>query len=184
MRGALIRAEDITRRKFGHDTGVWIETMNSLSPQGSGSFDPSLQGGGSAELAPAQVSSAQNAAFMARYGLLPGRGGRMGGGFPMPGPSMGEAAPATPAGGAPAGNSNQVATVTLVCRGVSLTQALASGNAASANTEIAFALESALRESVLFEAKETQLTQKVTEDEATGTFTFGLTLKLKRPLKL
>jgi hypothetical protein len=157
--------------------------MNSLTPQGSGSFDPGLQGGTSAEPTMPQVSSAQNAAFMARYGLLPGRG-RMEGGFPGPGPSMGEAASATPTAGAPAGNSNQVATVTIVCRGVSLTQALASGSAASANTEIAFALESALRESPLFEAQETQLTQKVTEDEATGTFTFGLTLKLKRPLKL
>ncbi len=183
LRGALIQAEDMTRRKFGHDTGVWIETMNSLTPQGSGSFDASLQGGGPAEPTMTQSSSAQNAAFMARYGMLPGRG-RMGGGFPGPGPAMGEAGSATPAAGAPASNSNQVATVTIVCRGVSLTQALASGNAAAANTEIAFALESALRESVLFEAKETQLTQKVTEDEATGTFTFGLTLTLKRPLKL
>lgn len=183
LRGALIQAEDMTRRKFGHDTGVWIETMNSLAPQGAGSFDASLQGGASTEPTTPQISSAQNAAFMARYGLLPGRG-RMEGGFPGPGPAMGEAGAATPAAGAPASNSNQVATVTIVCRGVSLTQALASGNAASANTEIAFALESALRESLLFEAKETQLTQKVTEDEATGTFTFGLTLKLKRPLKL
>jgi hypothetical protein len=104
------------------------------------------------------------------------------GGFP--GPSAGDAGAAATPAGAPAGNSNQVASVTLLCRGVSLTQVLASGNAASANTEIAFALESALRESPLFEAKETQLTQKVTEDETTGTFTFGLTLKLKRPLKL
>ena len=67
---------------------------------------------------------------------------------------------------------------------MSLTQVLSSANAASANTEIAFALESALKESPLFEAAETQLTQKVAEDETTGTFTFGLTLKLRRPLKL
>ena len=100
-------------------------------------------------------------------------------------PALGQPAPDGAAvAGVPAANSNQVATVTVVCRGVSLSQALSSGNAASANTEIAFALESALKESPLFDAKETQLTQKVTEDEATGTFTFGLTLKLKRPLKL
>jgi len=123
----------------------------------------------------------QNEAFMKRYGIMPGRG-RMGeGGVPSPTGEPG--APVAPAG-APAGNSNQVASVTIVCRGVSLTQAPISGNAASANTEMAFALETALRESPLFEAKDTQLTQKVTEDETTGTFTFGLTLKLKRPLKL
>jgi type IV pilus assembly protein PilM len=178
MRGALMRAEDATRRKFGHDTGVWVETMSSLTPQsGSGSYDPNLQGAATTEVVTPTI---QNEAFMKRYGIMPGRG-RMSAEGASPGGDAG--APATPTG-APAGNSNQVASVTIVCRGVSLTQALASGNAASANTEIAFAFESALRESPLFEAKETQLTQKVTEDETTGTFTFGLTLKLKRPLKL
>jgi type IV pilus assembly protein PilM len=191
LRHALIQAEDTTRRKFGHDTGVWIETMNSLAPQGSGTYDPSLQGGGAAPaggLAPGGVNMMESAAFRARYGLMPGRGPMMRGpeGFRGPGPSMGEGTPegGTVAAGAPAANSNQVATVTIVCRGVSLTQALSSANAASANTEIAFALESALKESPLFDAKETQLTQKVAEDEATGTFTFGLTLKLRRALKL
>ena len=180
MRGALIRAEDATRRKFGHDTGVWIETMNSLTPQsGSSTYDPNLQGAATSEVVAPAV---QDARFLARYGLTPGRG-RMGGEGGFPGASAGDPGAAATAG-APAGNSNQVASVTIVCRGVSLTQALSSGNAASANTEIAFAFESALRESPLFEAKETQLTQKVTEDETTGTFTFGLTLKLKRPLKL
>jgi hypothetical protein len=178
MRGALMRAEDATRRKFGHDTGVWIETMNSLTPQaGSSTYDPNLQGDATSEVV---TPMRENPEFLRRYGITPGRG-RMGSEGGFPGGDAGAAA--TPAG-APAANSNQVASVTIVCRGVSLTQALAAGNAASANTEMAFALESALRESPLFEAKETQLTQKVTEDETTGTFTFGLTLKLKRPLKL
>ncbi len=180
MRSALIQAENRTRQKFGHDTGVWIETMTSLTPQaGSSSYDPNLQAGGAGEVV---APVAQSAAFMARYGIMPGRGGRGEGGIPSP--STGEPGAGVTPGGVPAGNSNQVASVTIVCRGVSLTQVLTSGNAASANTEIAFALESALRESPLFEAKETQLTQKVTEDETTGTFTFGLTLKFKRPLKL
>jgi len=182
MRGALILAEDTTHRKFGHDTGVWIETMTSLAPQGSGTFDPNLQGGGGAsEVMPSR--SIETDAFRARYGLVQGR--RRDDEFRGMNPSLGQPAPDGAAvAGVPAANSNQVATVTVVCRGVSLSQALSSGNAASANTEIAFALESALKESPLFDAKETQLTQKVTEDEATGTFTFGLTLKLKRPLKL
>lgn len=181
MRGALMRAEDATRRKFGHDTGVWIETMNSLTPQsGSSTYDPNLQGAATSEVV---TPTAQSAAFLARYGLTPGRG-RMSAEGGFPGPSTGDTGAAATPTGAPAGNSNQVASVTIVCRGVSLTQALSAGNAASANTEIAFAFESALRESPLFEAKDTQLTQKVTEDETTGTFTFGLTLKLKRPLKL
>jgi hypothetical protein len=191
MRGALIRAEETTRRKFGHDTGVWIEMMSSLSPQGGGGLDPNLPGGGAPVDMP-RSDADREAAFRMRYPMVEGRN-RMRGGvdddFRGARPSMGTPMPgAEGAGGeiagAPAANSNQVAMVTLVCRGVSLTQALASGNAASANTDIAFALAEALKESPLFDAKETQLTQKVTEDEATGTFTFGLTLKLKRPLKL
>jgi type IV pilus assembly protein PilM len=185
LREALIRAEDTTRRKFGHDTGVWIETMNSLAPQGSGGFDPNLQGVEPATAGPVN-STAENEAFRLRYGLVEGRGGPRGMGEEFRGvsPFMGQPAPGGAVAGVPAGNSNQVATVTIACRGVSLTQVLASGNAASANTEIAFALESALKESPLFDAAETQLTVKVAEEEATGTFTFGLTLKLKRPLKL
>ena len=182
MRGALIRAEDTTRKKFGHDTGVWVETMSSLSPQGAGSFDPNQQGGGAAPADSGGSSIAESDAFKKRYGLVEGRRSR----GPDEGgvsPSMGQPAPGAVAG-VPTANSNQVAAVTIVCRGVSLTQALSSGNAASANTEIAFALAEALKESPLFDATETQLTQKVTEDETTGTFTFGLTLKLTRPLKL
>jgi type IV pilus assembly protein PilM len=191
MRGALIRAEDTTRRKFGHDTGVWIEMMSSLAPQGGGGFDPNLQGGGAPGDLP-RGNAGMEAAFRARYPMVEGRSRSRGGvddDFRGGRPAMGAPGPGGEGAGgemvsAAAANSNQVAMVTLVCRGVSLTQALASGNAASANTDIAFALESALKESPLFDAKETQLTQKVTEDEATGTFTFGLTLKLKRPLKL
>ncbi len=190
LRGALIRAEDSTRRKFNHDTGVWIETMSSLTPQGPSTYDPTAQAGAAVDpLAAAGGNMMNSAAFRARYGLMPGRGPG-----PMPGgvdndfrglrPSMGEGAPGEAPAGAPTSNSNEVATVTIVCRGVSLTQVLTSANAASANTEIAFALESALKESPLFDAKETQLTKKVEEDETTGTFTFGLTLKLARPLKL
>ena len=188
MRKALLTAESATGKKFGHDTGVWVETMTSLTPQSSGNPDPSLQGGMTpgGSLGGEGSRGMESAAFRARYGLLPGRG-MMPGGDQFRGlrPSMGESTPGAEAGAAPAGNSNQVATVTIVCRGVSLTRVLSSGDAASANTEVAFALESALKRSPLFDADETHLTQKVAEDEATpGTFTFGLTLKLKRPLKL
>lgn len=142
--------------------------------------------GGAAVADPAgntKATAAESEAFQQRYApMVEGRSRTR-----ATPPSRGEPEPGgglaamTPAAGA---MPKQVATVTLVCRGVSLTQVLASGSAASANTEIAFALESALKESPLFEAKDTQLTQKVIEDEATGTFTFGLSLKLKRPLKL
>lgn len=92
----------------------------------------------------------------ARYGLVQGRG--RGDEFRGMNPALGQPAPDEQRSRACRRlTPNQVATVTVVCRGVSLSQALSWGNAASANTEIAFALESALKESPLFDAKETQL---------------------------
>ena len=68
--------------------------------------------------------------------------------------------------------------VSLLCRGVNLT-----ASEPSANTRVAFALQEALQASPLFDKEETQLSGEINQDEATGTFTFGMNLKLKRPLK-
>lgn len=70
-------------------------------------------------------------------------------------------------------------TITLQFRGVSLTQV-----SSSANTDIAYAVENELKACPLFEAKDTQLSPQINVDETNGTFTFGVTLALKRPLKL
>lgn len=80
---------------------------------------------------------------------------------------------------APAGGVNQAARVTLICRAVSLT-AIDSG----ANTALAFALESALRSSELFDPQATSLQGQIGADEPNGTYTFGLNLVLKNPLEL
>jgi hypothetical protein len=45
-------------------------------------------------------------------------------------------------------------------------------------------MENELKSSPLFDPKETQLSPQINVDEATGTFTFGVTLAIKRPLKL
>lgn len=67
----------------------------------------------------------------------------------------------------------------MVCRAVDM-----SSIKADANITIAFALQDELRASPMFDAEETQVDGKVVNDESNRTFTFGLTLKLKRPLKL
>jgi len=81
--------------------------------------------------------------------------------------------------GAPLPNQGQIDTITLVCRAVNL-----SGVDPSANNDIAYAVENELRASALFDPKTTQLSGQITTDEANGTFTFGVTITLKTPLKL
>lgn len=71
------------------------------------------------------------------------------------------------------------ARVTLICRAVSLTT-IDSG----ANTALAFALESALRASPMFDSQATSLQGEIGADEPDGTYTFGVTLVLKKPLEL
>jgi hypothetical protein len=79
--------------------------------------------------------------------------------------------------------TNQIDTVTLLCRGVDI--ATTSG-VPSANTDIAFALELALKASPVFDSTNTSLAgdNGIAVDPATGTFTFGIKLKMKRPLKV
>ena len=71
-------------------------------------------------------------------------------------------------------------TITILCRAVNLT---ASG-LPSANSDIAFAVERILKDSPMFDKDETQLSGTINVDDATTTFTFGVNVKLKKPLKL
>jgi hypothetical protein len=61
---------------------------------------------------------------------------------------------------------------------------LASPTLPSANSDIAYAVESALKADPLFDKDGTQLSGTIDPVDATGTFTFGVNLKLKHPLKL
>jgi type IV pilus assembly protein PilM len=69
--------------------------------------------------------------------------------------------------------------VNVVCRAVNL-----SAVDPSANSEIAYAVESELKACPIFDSKATQLTGQITPDDSNGTFTFGITLMLQNPLKL
>ena len=72
----------------------------------------------------------------------------------------------------------------MTCRGVNL-----NNFSPTANTELAFTLERELKASTNYFVsgtnETTQLTGKMVDDvNATNTFTFEVTLKLKRPIKL
>ena len=92
-----------------------------------------------------------------------------------PSPNSGRAQSPTAA----SGQTNQVGGITLICRAVSL-----SNVDPSANTGIAYALQRELQASPYFDPKATQLSGEISVDEASGTFTFGISAVLKKPLKL
>jgi hypothetical protein len=70
-------------------------------------------------------------------------------------------------------------TINVICRAVNLTSV-----DPSANSEIAYAVETQLKAVPIFDPKATQLTGNITADDSNGTFTFGVTITLQNPLKL
>ena len=99
--------------------------------------------------------------------------GMPGGGFMEGGRFPGAEAPAPDAAAAPQGTS-----MTLLCRAVDL-----SSIDPSANSQVAYAVENQLKACPIFDSKTTQLTGQITQDNANGTFTFGLTVTLTNSLK-
>jgi type IV pilus assembly protein PilM len=75
-------------------------------------------------------------------------------------------------------NQNQIGSITLICRAVNL-----SSVDPSANSEIAYAVESELKACPVFDPKGTQLSGQITPDDSNGTFTFGIAVALLNPLK-
>ena len=163
MRGALIRSEADIKKKLsvqrpGIEAGVWIEQFTS---------DPNL---GNAVVQQITDPYRQNPYPQPYPQPYPERGPQPY--PPQPGPEQG--VPASPG----TGTTNGV--ITLVCRAVNLTSV-----DPSANSEIAFEVERELKSATnYFDPKTTSLTGQMTTDEASGTFTFGLTVGLVNPLQL
>jgi type IV pilus assembly protein PilM len=75
--------------------------------------------------------------------------------------------------------TNETGAMTLICRAVSLSKV-----DPAANSDIAYTLENELQASPYFDPKATQLTGQINAEDASGTFTFGITAVLKNPLNL
>jgi type IV pilus assembly protein PilM len=184
VRRVLIKVEEGLRGKLRTDAGIWVEQFTSAAPRGdelTAGLAPGMEGG---PPAPAPVSPglspADAEAFRRRYGLESSPAP-----VPMAVPSPeasfvpGGVGGGTAGGPSPAANSNEVATVSLTCRAVSLAKV-----SPSADTEIAFAVLNELKNSPLFDPEGTQFSGNMSAVEPPGTFTFPITIKFKRPLKL
>jgi hypothetical protein len=184
LRRVLVRVEDSTRQRLRTDAGVWIEKFTSLAPregEAVAGTTPFVDPGVAAASGPTPgLSMAENEMFRRRYGLpTPGtppapapvpEGG-------APSPDGTAAAPKKPA------DTNEISTITITFRAVSLT---AVSGQPEANKETAYAVLSEIRGSPPFDPnpQETRFVTDPTPDEPPGTFTFTLVAKLKRPLKI
>jgi type IV pilus assembly protein PilM len=196
LRRILLVVEQSTKNKLRTDAGVWIEQLTSAIPRPDEIGAPGTEGGAAPSPVPGMgmpgmpgMDMASMEAFRRRY-LMAGRGGAMPG---MPGmaPPPAAAAPAAPGEEAGAGggsrksksDTNEIATVTLTFRAVSLKNA--SGQA-DADKGIAYAVLQELQSSPFFnpDPQETRTTSEVINDETSGTFTFSIAAKLAHPLKL
>jgi type IV pilus assembly protein PilM len=175
LRGIMTKVEGGMKAKFRTDTGIWIEQFISAAPR----TDIDLTGqpdAGAPGPSMAEVRAAADEAFRKRYGLV--RSGR---------PAAAEpAAEATPTfdTGSPGrkkkAGPGEVASVTITFRAVSLNSV-----SAEANKEIVYSMLNEIKSSPLFDPDWTDPDGKgVGAEEQPGTFTFGITVGLKRPFKL
>ena len=166
LRRVLTRAEDDVQKKLsaeksGVQAGIWIEQMTTMT---SGGAAPNSIGGLPSMGGPPPV-----------YGTPPPPVY----GTPPP-PVYGNVTPANVAPPTPTQTqTNQGGTISLVCRAVSLSKV-----DPAANSAIAYTVENELQASPYFDPKATQLTGQISAEDASGTFTFGITAVLKNPLNL
>ncbi len=201
LRQVMLKAEASTRSKVRRDAGIWIEQVITAQPRsqadsmfGTPGVSSAPAPGGNPEML--GMSSAEQEMFRRRYGMpsaetMPRAQAQA---PPPPVPEMPMAMPnpempmvpmmpvdpnAPPTTAAAPANTNEVQSVSVTFRAISLTSA-----SASANTELAFTVLNELKNSPLFDSENTQFSGNIGPDEPPGTFTFGVTVKLKRPLKL
>jgi hypothetical protein len=171
LRTLLIRVETGAKTKFRNDAGVWVERL--ITAPEAAEPEPGATDGGGAPAASPSPSRFDNEAFRRRYGLD--------GLKSTPAP---EAAPADQGGGGvpvpkKKGNPNEIDTLDVTFKAVTLASV-----SASANSELGYAVLNELRNDPMFVREETDFIGGLTADEAPGVFTFRMTVKLRKPLKL
>ena len=167
IRRVLKSGEAVSSQKLGVPVGIWVDTLYSTEPT-----TPVVADTSQSEGAPTYVSMSPE--LMRRYGLLkgpavPGEGGGEGGDAAAPKAAKFKST-----------STNEVAVLTLTVRAVNLQKVKQ-----EANGQLAYDLEKEVKASPLFEAAETQLSGNLEQvEDSAASFTFGLKLKLKRPIKL
>lgn len=162
------------QKKPGMEVGVWIETF------GQPIVDP-LSEEQATEEAPMMYRNPylMDPILARRYGLIPPSGMKTEGSTEEGGGMPTMAMPSAPK---PASTStNTIDSVTIKLRAVNLNRS----GSRSANGELAYAVEQEFKSSPFFDPTGTKLSGDLENvDETAMTFGFGMSLKLKRPMKL
>ena len=155
LRQMLLDVEASQEAVLKAKTGIWIEKFVPIGPAG-----PVLNGPGFNPEVPRQLCGTPAAAQPRRKGQLPAA-----------------SAPSQPAATAAA---TDITGVILTCRSVNM-----SSVSSKAYSELAYALETQLKSSTnYFDPAGTSFSGAVLPDASDLTFSFEMTVKLKRPLKL
>ncbi len=188
LRRVLMRVEDAARLRFNTDAGIWVERFVTGEPAKVMASPTEMWPGGPTippwERRPAEVDLGRPRQYGGPMGELPPEARRYGPelGGPLATPyvegqptPMAEPGVEQPLAGAP----TEVSVITLVCGAVSLKAV-----DASADSALAFMFLNELKASQLTEPQGTDFFTEIQENEEKKTFTFGVSWKLKRPLKL
>src|SRR5207249_3604732 len=171
LRRTLMQAEAARKESMGVENGVWIESFTSTTPGLTAAPAQAQQEEESGM--PSATQMMYQRLMMERYGLRPQS-------FSAQPESESPITSAASTKTTPA-STNEIATITVKCRGLNLKKV-----SPTANDDLAFAVQDALRKSPLFDPKETKLSGAIEQVDETNsvTFSFGVTLKLKHPMKL
>jgi type IV pilus assembly protein PilM len=159
VHGLMIQVEADTSGKLHTPTGVWVEKFITANT------DDSASAGGS--------GGPSNQGMTGGFDPRDPRNRR----GPRPGPTPAVPGPATPS--ATKGSTNEVSVITVVFRGVNLNNV-----SPTADSDIYYATETALKASPMFDPTETHLDGQNDITADAPTFTFGMVIKLKKPIKL
>ncbi len=158
VRQALLRTEATIKQEVGVEGGVWIESFAPVTPEGA--------------VAAARSAAAEPMSEGPRPMMDPVLAKRYGLKIDAPPPPPSE----TPAA---AVSTNEISTISINFRAINLYKV-----DPTANNKVIYPLEKELQASAFFDEKETKLTGQIESvTEAETTFGFGMTLKLKEPIK-
>jgi len=167
LRRVMMDSERRTKAKIGVDTGVWVEKLTPVWPEG---FSAPVAAAEETAPNPFAAHLMMSEELRKRYGLDRA--------YPSAPTAPAPEEPAEKKAGKP--STNEVTAVTLLCRAVSVKQQVPTGD-----NELRFNVVEELKASTnYFLSDETKLVGEVKEDETNLTYSFEIQLKLKRGMKL
>ncbi len=174
IRQVLIRVEDATHRKYGTDTGVWIEQMYAGHQPDSLMAENQPVDAGPVAVVPVPGRAEPRPELEGAPPPRPGMRGSPDGEAP-PGPRP-RAVPVASA----AGDTNELSKMTMMFRAVSWQKIQP-----EADKETAYEVLAELQKSPIFDSgTNTHFIGDINNPEPPGTFTFKIAARLKRPMKL